>query len=184
MKKSAQLLFMVLLAGGLAGCPEIGNDERESLTPTPTPTNGNTTSANNTVIDPTMDTGMMMTGADMAMVTPDMGTPTEDMGEDVGEDMAPPATTWVEVAAMLDMKCGGCHATRFDGTADQIRMNIEGQTASNGTPFITPNNLAQSEIYLRVTSGVQATRMPRNAAQVDQVLAAALDSWISNGAIF
>lgn len=130
-------------------------------------------------------------------MTPDMGTPGQDAGDDMGVDMAPdvgePATTWVMVAAQLNMKCSGanCHsagarAPTLVGTPAEIQAAIEGQSATTGDMnlYITPSDPAASEIFLRVDSPNADFRMPRNAPQVDQVLADALESWINAGAPF
>ena len=156
------------------------------------------------VVTMDMGTADMPVGMDAAMDMPGMDMPGADMDAGMDADASPvPHPMWVNITNLLKNSriaganaCSnaGCHGQMggigaFEvppqATPEQLQALVENTTAQRGDMnlLITPNNILESELYLRVAeANNEGYRMPRPGNEIDTELRDALQTWIEAGA--
>ena len=101
----------------------------------------------------------------------------------IGPARATPPDFTTKVAPILAARCGACHAA---GDAESgFRIDDRGRAfagGDSGTAGIVPGKPAESEVYTRIVSEDEDSRMPANAAPLSAEEREVIKSWIETGA--
>lgn len=90
------------------------------------------------------------------------------------------------ILPILNANCAACHGTSGGWSVSDLTNAVNNRNLMNfrgasGDRLITPNNLAQSEIYDRITDDNPSRRMPPSGTLSTQQISLIRD-WINQGA--
>jgi len=90
-----------------------------------------------------------------------------------------------DIAPILARSCGACHsAAEANGGYQVSNFNAVLKAGDSESPAVTPGKADESELYTRVSTDDESTRMPQEADALPKEQVALIQRWIAEGAKF